>query len=507
MKKKLIPAVLAAALTAGVLSGCGSYQRINIDSETKAQEKEISKSSTVQLSSPDYDFEKEYAFGDFNAHSRADMERQGGIDTFEDKEIVFQDISYDQLINLLNQEGNFLIQLSGSWCHNSRALSPSVNKYAKEYGIDTIYSYDFNVDNGDDGSMFVRMSNEKTTPGTKYNYMYGEFVSRYLTNLDDWIAYPKDDDTALSYTNAEGKEVTVGRLQQPIIFLYNKDNKVDNSDSGNTSGKCPIVYAFEEMVERDSEGIYVKETDEEGNPVLNEDGSPVRKYITNEYNERLKKLFDFIKTNQIELSHYTKEAYMRDAFNSYGTEIFQEKEQINVYPVTYRQLEWLLDEEGNALVLMGGPGSEKTRAVIKTINDYAVKNNIRVYMYDPQIDGGITTDKWGYKQTTDICEEDSPIVKMYQNLIDRHLTNLTGVKMTEDGYPLIQTPYLFAYNKDAKDADGFIAPVTASAELLYTADPEKRYYIGTEKNAAACAGQIAAVFQSYAENTGVQVQE
>ena len=61
--------------------------------------------------------------------------------------------------------------------------------------------------------MFVRMSNEKTTLGTKYNYMYGEFVSRYLTNLDDWIAYPSDHDTALSYTNAEGKEVTVGRLQ------------------------------------------------------------------------------------------------------------------------------------------------------------------------------------------------------------------------------------------------------------------------------------------------------
>ena len=80
----------------------------------------------------------------------------------------------------MGQEGNYLIQLSGSWCHNSRAMSPYVNAYAKEYGIDTIYSYDFNVDNGDDGSMFVRMSNEKTTLGTKYNYMYGEFVSRYL---------------------------------------------------------------------------------------------------------------------------------------------------------------------------------------------------------------------------------------------------------------------------------------------------------------------------------------
>ena len=45
-----------------------------------------------------------------------------------------------------------MIQLSGSWCHNSRAMSPFINKYAKEYGIDTVYSYDFNINNGDDGS-------------------------------------------------------------------------------------------------------------------------------------------------------------------------------------------------------------------------------------------------------------------------------------------------------------------------------------------------------------------
>ena len=51
------------------------------------------------------------------------------------------------------------------------------------------------------------MSNEKTTPGTKLNYMYGEMVSRYLTNLDDWVEYPSTHATALSYTNADGKEV------------------------------------------------------------------------------------------------------------------------------------------------------------------------------------------------------------------------------------------------------------------------------------------------------------
>lgn len=501
MKRKLISAVLAAAMAVTMLAGCSSDQKENSGNENSVQEKQTLESTKTQLSSLDYEFEKEYAFGDFNAHSRADLERQGGIDTFEDKEIVFKDISYDQLIWLLQQEGNFLIQLSGSWCHNSRAMSPSVNEFAKEYGIDTIYSYDFNVDNGDDGSMFVRMSNEKTTLGTKYNYMYGEFVSRYLTNLDDWIAYPSDDDTAVSYTNAQGKEVTVGRLQQPFLFLYNKDNTVDNSNSGNGSTKCPVVYAFEEMAERDGKGVYVKETDEDGNDVLDEKGNTVRKYITKEYNERLRGIFDYIKENNLQLAHYTKEDYMRDAFNSYGTEIFKEGEQINIYPVTYRQLEWLLTEEGNSLVFIGGPGNAKTRAVISTINRYAVQNQVRVYMYDPQIDGGYTMDRWGYTQTTNICEETSPIIKMYTDLVDGYLTNLETTHSTEDGVALIQEPCLLAYNKDAVDEDGFAAPIIVYEELPYTSDPETRYYIGKEKNQAACEEQIKAVLAQYAQET------
>ena len=167
MKRKMISAVLAAVMTVGMITGCGSSQATTENKADKADKLE----SQTDLSSTDYDFEKEYAYGDFNAHSRADEDRQDGIDTFEDKDIVFQDITYDQLIDILGSEGNYMIQLSGSWCHNSRAMSPFINKYAKEYGIDTVYSYDFNINNGDDGSLFVRMSNEKTTPGTKLNYM------------------------------------------------------------------------------------------------------------------------------------------------------------------------------------------------------------------------------------------------------------------------------------------------------------------------------------------------
>lgn len=506
MKKKILSVVLVCMMTVGLMTGCGSS---NTDKENqKESKKETFGNVKAQLSSLDYDFEKEYTYGDFNAHSNSDKERQDGIDTFkEKKDIVYQDITYDQLIYLLQQEGNYMIQLTGSWCHNSRAMSPSVNKYAKEYGVDTIYTYDFNVNNAEDGSLFVRMTNGTDTAGAKYNYMYGEMVTRYLTNLNDWVAYPSDSESALSYTNAQGKEVTVPKLQQPFLFLYNKDNKLDNSGSGNGSKSCPIVYAFEEMVERDSKGIYVKEKDKDGNEVVDKKGNPVRKYITDEYNKRLKSIFDYIKEHNIHVSQYPKEEYVRDAFNSYGEKIFNEQEQINLYPVTYRELEWLMGEDGNSLILMGGPENEGTRAIASVLNQYAVQNNLRIYLCDTEIDGGYTADKWGYTQSTSILDPESPLIDMYTDLLDKYLTNLEASHSMEEGEPLIQTPYFMAYNKDHEDEDGFIAPISAYYELPYTLNPEMRYYIGKEKNMTSCKENIVTVLNSYGENTGVQIKE
>ena len=77
----------------------------------------------------------------------------------------------------------------------------------------------------------------------------------------------------------------------------------------------------------------------------------------------------------------------------------------------------------------------------------------------------------------------------------------------ENGDPLIQVPYLFAYNKDAQDEDGFIAPVMAYCELPYVQNPEMRYCINTEKNRTACKESIMTVLQSYAEHTGIEVQD
>ena len=68
MKRKMISAVLAAVMTVGMITGCGSSQTTTENKADKADKLE----SQTDLSSTDYDFEKEYAYGVFNAHSRAD---------------------------------------------------------------------------------------------------------------------------------------------------------------------------------------------------------------------------------------------------------------------------------------------------------------------------------------------------------------------------------------------------------------------------------------------------
>lgn len=490
MKKQFLSVALAGTLAVGVcgLVGCAS---------TEATDTEATKTvSTEQLSSLDYSFETEYAFSDFNAHSNADKSRQDGIDTFDDKDIVFEDITYDQLMDLMDQDGTFMIQLSGTWCHNSRAMSPYVNQYAKENGITHIYSYDFNLNNGDTGEFFVRMSNEKTTTGTKLNYMYGEMVSRHLANLDDWVEYPSTASSALTYTNASGEEVTVGRLQQPIVLVYNKDNTTDYSGKGNTSGECPIMYAFEVMVDRDSNGIYTKKTDDDGNPVLDENGKQVREYITDEYAAKVKGIFDFIKDNGIEIDYYDKATYISEKFNSYGETIFESGEQVNIYPVTFRQLLWLEKQPGDAVIWIGSASDEQTRAIAKEVNAQAVKNGVRVYFYDPEVDGNKTIE-WGYTQSTKITDENAIVSSMWTELINAGFTNLSLTHSNSAGESELQGSLLMAYNSTALDADGFAGPVKKAVEFTYTEDSGSRWYIGAEKNTEAAQKSISSVFDAY----------
>lgn len=472
MKRRVLSCLLALSMSAALLAGCGSSSSSSTEESTKAAAEE-SGDPNAQLSATDYDYDTAYYYGSFNEMSLNDVPRQG-VTTYESEdEVVYKDLTYDELIDLFQKEGNYMIALCGSWCHNSRAMTPALSKFAKEYGIDTIYTYDFDLDDKDDGNTFVRMTNGSENAGVNYNYMYGEVIQRYLTNMDDWIEFPSTSEAAITYTNSKGEDQTIARAQQPIVFIYNKDNTTDNSGKDSKAEKNPVVYAFEKMVDRDADGIYTKEYDEEGNEVTDKNGDPIKTYITEEYEAEMQKMFDFAKDNNIEFSDYSKEDYVRAAYPA-----LKDADQINVKTVTYRQFAWLLKQDGNAIYMVGGKYDQATQDEIAEVNAKAVENNVNVYLFDPNVDGQICEDDWGYKNTGNIMESES-ISFMYTNLIENSLTNLSTSEFESDPskgltyqndagedvtVPVLTEPYVFSYNKTATDEDGVAAPVTAYSE-------------------------------------------
>ena len=119
-------------MSAALLAGCGSSSSDSKSSDDSKKTEEKA-DTTKALSATDYNFEPDYYFNTFNTNSLKDKPRQG-IKTFKSAdEVVYEDITYDELIDLFQKEGTYMIALCGSWCHNSRAMSPFINKYDKEY--------------------------------------------------------------------------------------------------------------------------------------------------------------------------------------------------------------------------------------------------------------------------------------------------------------------------------------------------------------------------------------
>ena len=151
----------------------------------------------------------------------------------------------------------------------------------------------------------------------------------------------------------------------------------------------------------------------------------------------------------------------------------KDAEKVNIKTVTYRQFAWLLQQDGNAIYMVGGPYDEATQNEIADVNAKAVKKDVNVYLWDPYVDGKISEDDWGYKNTGDIMKSDS-INFMYTTLIENSLTNLTteefengadGASLTykndageEKTVPVIKSPFVFSFNKDATDEDGISGP-------------------------------------------------
>jgi hypothetical protein len=134
-------------------------------------------------------------------------------------------ITFPELIDLLQNatDGDAAILLGGTWCPNTRAVLPFVNKEAQKNDV-TVFNYDTVLDGGKVGGNPTGGANPLQTRNAHGNgafpsFLYGELVSQYLSNFkteyqtNNAITYFPGGDTTKP-------AITTRRLQVPYLFAF-----------------------------------------------------------------------------------------------------------------------------------------------------------------------------------------------------------------------------------------------------------------------------------------------
>ncbi|MEV5025961.1 S-layer homology domain-containing protein [Paenibacillus sp. LPE1-1-1.1] len=383
----------------------------------------------------------------------------------DDENHVFQTLNYEELVNLFDSKGSYVVLFGGAWSESTQANIGFINQVAKEYGVDTIYNFDTKLD----GQNF-----EIADSSNPYAYKYVDVIHEYLTNLNEIL--PEADTVSYPAIDQDGADITkaVKKIDAPFLFVYDGTNKRivdavqteqvwnDYLTNGNLDPAKAEAYKAEVRLVFDS-----ITTEVNGIKTTNDD---VIDY------------FEFFKTA------YNKNANIESATPT-NIEIFNDSDQSVVYKyVTYDELTNLLESDGNYTILFGGSWCPNTRAAIKFINQYAKKYNVgTVYLWDTKLDGGVDVAKEGNiphkNETLQVRSNNHPYASLYVDIVTKYLTNIktqnnaatppSVISYTDANGNVIkgdrlQVPFFFQYNKNNKNADGTAAPILGHIELMYT---------------------------------------
>lgn len=489
----------------------------------------------VYSSSMEFDMDHEFMYHNYTYLRKENSPEFGAADPGE---VVFRPICFDELAYLLHAKGTYLILFGGTWSQKTNSVIDQINYYARKHGIDTIYHFDFRCDGENEDTNFKADITAQVTydgPGKKKpvslavcNYIYGEIVTRFLTNLNDWVIDKVGTKNDITYLNLYQDVVTVPNLREPFLFLYNRDNRVDYSgvsrDEGymNEKGTYPIIAAMELSYYRDelSGKLYSsRDIQNEETEILNL-GDLLEQGI-----------FHYTEEDGYRITSYTHSDYMREAFqknkrgHSFKTEdAFKEDEQINIQPVNWPQLRWMMSQKGSFIFIFGGPWCACTQSAVATVNDYAVANNVKVYLFDMRLDSKHPIDFWKYPRLNEMKLSSPGMMQYYIMLWEKFLPGapiLTsidpngpawrkgGVTVTytdQDGKDhtvlSVGVPYILSYNKDHVTQNGRWSPILASrhdaGELINTSEN----FIYYDPNYRNFKGGIYSVFYAYCESVG-----
>ena len=142
-------------------------------------------------------------------------------------------ITYPELIDLLDHstDADAVILFGGTWCPNTRAVLPFINKDAQKNNV-TVYNFDTVLDGGKVGGNPTGGANPLQTRNGHGNadaegnrtfpsYVYGELVSQYLGNFaTEYLPTATNAITYFPFGDTTKPVTSKARLQVPYLFGY-----------------------------------------------------------------------------------------------------------------------------------------------------------------------------------------------------------------------------------------------------------------------------------------------
>lgn len=228
------------------LSGAKSAADLDTPAEVAAYENQVGDVlGSVDSVSPstNFEFQKDEVNRRHSA-SYPNAETHGGDILAEaDSQDGFriQTLTYPELIHLLQKPGDIPILFGGTWCHNTRAIIKYVNADARNYGVRTVYNFDFSLfSSGNGGSDFGHIRDNALPAGTdpaagvnRPSHLYGDLVNEYLTNAitqyrtaDDAAALGGNVNAVTYYPGGDTTKATrqARKIQVGHVLTYNKDH-------------------------------------------------------------------------------------------------------------------------------------------------------------------------------------------------------------------------------------------------------------------------------------------
>lgn len=132
-----------------------------------------------------------------------------------------QQITYPELVQLLESDGDHVILFGGTWCHNTRAVFKDVNRAAATAGVRTVYQFDLRLDGNSSNAWHIR---DTASP---LAYLYGDVVAQFFPNLRTQYSIAAGGGQKVDYYPGGDTSIAVAsakKLQVPYLVEYNKAN-------------------------------------------------------------------------------------------------------------------------------------------------------------------------------------------------------------------------------------------------------------------------------------------